>query len=243
MVREHDGLGALQVRVPGQRRVDGFRGPRDEGFLHAPQPLVDARDYVLQIEAFVEGDLVVARAARVKLAGDVADQFLESPLDVHVDVFELGPERERTGRELAPDGLEAAHDRVALGGREEPGTAERLRPRDAARQVPGPEALVEGERSGEALRRRIGGAREAARPRLVLPDPPASGPGRHESSAAMSSMIRWVTLCRAVRRRCAPSGRKRRGGPKRTDRKSTRLNSSHTVISYAVFCLKKKRQE
>src|SRR5438034_8489508 len=26
----------------------------------------------------------------------------------------------------------------------------------------------------------------------------------------------------------------------RQDRKSTRLNSSHTVISYAVFCLKKK---
>src|SRR5947207_9654665 len=31
-------------------------------------------------------------------------------------------------------------------------------------------------------------------------------------------------------------GDRRRGG----DRKSTRLNSSHTVISYAVFCLKKK---
>src|SRR5438132_10126255 len=30
------------------------------------------------------------------------------------------------------------------------------------------------------------------------------------------------------------------GSPKR-DRKSTRLNSSHTVISYAVFCLKKKK--
>src|SRR5256885_9085645 len=28
--------------------------------------------------------------------------------------------------------------------------------------------------------------------------------------------------------------------PPRTDRKSTRLNSSHLVISYAVFCLKKK---
>src|SRR5215211_8072998 len=27
----------------------------------------------------------------------------------------------------------------------------------------------------------------------------------------------------------------------RGDRKSTRLNSSHTVISYAVFCLKKKK--
>src|SRR5438132_12564045 len=28
----------------------------------------------------------------------------------------------------------------------------------------------------------------------------------------------------------------------RADRKSTRLNSSHTVISYAVFCLKKKKK-
>src|SRR5438132_8271792 len=32
-------------------------------------------------------------------------------------------------------------------------------------------------------------------------------------------------------------------GPDRLrDRKSTRLNSSHTVISYAVFCLKKKKK-
>src|SRR5437588_3774791 len=29
---------------------------------------------------------------------------------------------------------------------------------------------------------------------------------------------------------------------KTIDRKSTRLNSSHTVISYAVFCLKKKKK-
>src|SRR5207248_10872025 len=30
-------------------------------------------------------------------------------------------------------------------------------------------------------------------------------------------------------------------GPRRPDRKSTRLNSSHRTISYAVFCLKKKK--
>src|SRR5689334_23755398 len=29
----------------------------------------------------------------------------------------------------------------------------------------------------------------------------------------------------------------------RQDRKSTRLNSSHSSISYAVFCLKKKKQK
>src|SRR2546426_2209190 len=31
------------------------------------------------------------------------------------------------------------------------------------------------------------------------------------------------------------------GGARDVDRKSTRLNSSHLVISYAVFCLKKKK--
>src|SRR5476649_2976455 len=36
-------------------------------------------------------------------------------------------------------------------------------------------------------------------------------------------------------------GSRRRAATRETDRKSTRLNSSHTVISYAVFCLKKKK--
>src|SRR5438034_6136998 len=36
--------------------------------------------------------------------------------------------------------------------------------------------------------------------------------------------------------------RERKDAYARTDRKSTRLNSSHTVISYAVFCLKKKNK-
>src|SRR5438445_13863508 len=31
--------------------------------------------------------------------------------------------------------------------------------------------------------------------------------------------------------------------PERSDRKSTRLNSSHANISYAVFCLKKKSED
>src|SRR5438034_6778877 len=39
------------------------------------------------------------------------------------------------------------------------------------------------------------------------------------------------------------SGRTLRVTPLPRDRKSTRLNSSHTVISYAVFCLKKKKKK
>src|SRR2546426_1245550 len=39
-----------------------------------------------------------------------------------------------------------------------------------------------------------------------------------------------------------PNARHWTWGPAR-DRKSTRLNSSHLVISYAVFCLKKKKKK
>src|SRR5258708_26651942 len=38
-----------------------------------------------------------------------------------------------------------------------------------------------------------------------------------------------------------PHHRQRKGTGRPKDRKSTRLNSSHQIISYAVFCLKKKK--
>src|SRR5205085_11744340 len=63
----------------------------------------------------------------------------------------------------------------------------------------------------------------------------------------------WTSrrACRGRNRRCrrrSRRGRSSRRCPSRsaaggagTDRKSTRLNSSHSQISYAVFCLKKKK--
>src|SRR5947207_11702367 len=47
-----------------------------------------------------------------------------------------------------------------------------------------------------------------------------------------------VDVARDGRCRCADEG-----PVAHRDRKSTRLNSSHTVISYAVFCLKKKKKK
>src|SRR5947208_12092013 len=54
----------------------------------------------------------------------------------------------------------------------------------------------------------------------------------------------------AARRLLAGDPRRRPGGrerrllrARRPDRKSTRLNSSHQIISYAVFCLKKKNKD
>src|SRR3712207_7314422 len=53
-------------------------------------------------------------------------------------------------------------------------------------------------------------------------------------------------ICAEVRQAGARPSRLRGGGARgprlARDRKSTRLNSSHANISYAVFCLKKKKQ-
>src|SRR6266576_4506707 len=62
-----------------------------------------------------------------------------------------------------------------------------------------------------------------------------------------STLFPYTTLFRSRREdlsrpraaRLHDSGR--RGHVRRRDRKSTRLNSSHVEISYAVFCLKKKK--
>src|SRR6266511_5799312 len=47
-----------------------------------------------------------------------------------------------------------------------------------------------------------------------------------------------------IRQRCGRSPGGTRGGRRWCrDRKSTRLNSSHVKVSYAVFCLKKKKKK
>src|SRR5256885_17256506 len=63
-----------------------------------------------------------------------------------------------------------------------------------------------------------------------------------------STLLPYTTLFRSIPTSPIQAIGTRTGGPPRgsrmartlTDRKSTRLNSSHLVISYAVFCLKKK---
>src|SRR5256885_12994782 len=60
-----------------------------------------------------------------------------------------------------------------------------------------------------------------------------------------STLFPYTTLFRsAVEGAIGPDHGAGRGGHGRgrADRKSTRLNSSHLVISYAVFCLKKKKK-
>src|SRR5574339_989005 len=59
-----------------------------------------------------------------------------------------------------------------------------------------------------------------------------------------STLFPYTTLFRSTATRMLPT---MKWWPSRTrvapDRKSTRLNSSHQAISYAVFCLKKKKKQ
>src|SRR5476649_3007660 len=58
-----------------------------------------------------------------------------------------------------------------------------------------------------------------------------------------STLFPYTTLFRSHRcQRTRPAAARAYRHPRGRDRKSTRLNSSHTVISYAVFCLKKKKK-
>src|SRR5436305_9305042 len=59
-----------------------------------------------------------------------------------------------------------------------------------------------------------------------------------------STLFPYTTLFRSSgwARRTFARPRCERRAPRTSDRKSTRLNSSHVRISYAVFCLKKKKK-
>src|SRR2546430_5280655 len=75
-----------------------------------------------------------------------------------------------------------------------------------------------------------------------------SGPAQRNSAASVSagrSMLIGLPPLRPRRdeRRALGPERAAERLSERRDRKSTRLNSSHSQISYAVFCLKKKSNE
>src|SRR5260221_714318 len=68
------------------------------------------------------------------------------------------------------------------------------------------------------------------------------GPQETPSKTTIYNVLKaeGLVCSRRVRRRSVPTAQPLRTS-KQPNRKSTRLNSSHTVISYAVFCLKKKK--
>src|SRR3712207_7461808 len=65
---------------------------------------------------------------------------------------------------------------------------------------------------------------------------------RARQIGARSGRARAAAGDRSARRGAARPDDRESAGDESGDRKSTRLNSSHANISYAVFCLKKKKK-
>src|SRR5256885_6516192 len=72
-------------------------------------------------------------------------------------------------------------------------------------------------------------------------DVPDRTPVQRQRSQRPSSLA-WLEPVQGTPARSRPPRDPRSPLRTRGDRKSTRLNSSHLVISYAVFCLKKKTE-
>src|SRR5438552_15879165 len=77
---------------------------------------------------------------------------------------------------------------------------------------------------------------------LMIPPPPRST--LFPYTTLFRSLRKWQSVCRRSNlRNCARTQCRRGDRAGDQDRKSTRLNSSHQIISYAVFCLKKKKKK
>src|SRR5688572_31238774 len=68
----------------------------------------------------------------------------------------------------------------------------------------------------------------------------STSPDRHRRGRCQEVGREDPAIVREAAERC---DHRRHGGADDRDRKSTRLNSSHSQISYAVFCLKKKKKK
>src|SRR5207253_4528132 len=110
------------------------------------------------------------------------------------------------------------------------------------RRVKADLAAVGGSASERARERRLVALRVAV-VRVVLPREEKAGRGRSH----LLEPERWVSAGERIEQERRPFPQAPSVPPHDTarepaqgDRKSTRLNSSHVAISYAVFCLKKK---
>src|SRR2546428_7917589 len=130
-----------------------------------------------------------------------------------------------------------------------PGRARRMRSAPARHPAGGAERTARAEPAARPARRpgrprpRIGRRLGGAAPRG-----PAAPPADGGEPGARAALPAWPAQDprgerRAAEPRAPPRDREQLLSDRaRTDRKSTRLNSSHDQISYAVFCLKKKKK-
>ena len=114
VVGEKHRLTTLEMSVAGQHGVAVRACEVEEHALERSHGSRGSRGDLPRVEPGVGRDLVVPRPRRVQPAGYVSHQLVQAGLDVHVNVFEIGPPGELAGLYLGLDPMQALGNRVGV---------------------------------------------------------------------------------------------------------------------------------
>ena len=182
------------MRVTGQQDVDALAGPLDQHAAERCDVAVELVDGLQRPQPEIGGDLVVAGAAGVQLAGHRADFLVQQPLDERVHVFVGSACRGPVGQPLG-HAVQPLEHPPFLPRQQHAHAAESVDPRLARRDVLRPEAVVHRETAVQRVERLARSQREPATPHLVRG---VGGRwrglgrllGRHQSAAAALPIVR-----------------------------------------------------
>ena len=135
VVPEGDGLRPLQVGVAGHDGLGVLRRHVAEGFGEGFDLGGDFPHLVAEVQADVEGDLVVAAAGGVEALAGVAQAFGQLRLDEHVDVLRLHIKGKGAAVQVGEDPRQAGDDLFRLGGVDDAGLSQHGGVGDAAHDI------------------------------------------------------------------------------------------------------------
>ena len=166
MGQEHR-LRLLHVGIAGHDGVDFLFCQGHKGFLQLGDEFQDVPDLVSQVEAHVEGNLVVAAPAGVHFPAHGPDPIDETPLDRHVDVLVGLQKPEGPGCDLRADFGQGIHDTAGVGRRDDPLPLQHPAVGDAPLDIMVIEPPVEGKRCREDFHEPVCLLREPSAPELL----------------------------------------------------------------------------
>jgi len=166
MTKSHR-LRHLQV---GKTRHQGFsvlfRQFQQTGLQFAHQ-VKNHVDRAAQIQADISGDLIVAAAAGMQTLAGIADLFGQTPLNIHVHVFEINAPVETTVADIVEDFRHAAADGIEVIGRQYPDVIQHRGMGERTLNVDFSHAAIESHRGGIAFDEFGDRFVKTARPSLV----------------------------------------------------------------------------
>ncbi len=185
MMRQQHRLGPLQVRVARHRHGTIRLRLGDQDTFELLDPSNELIQLVTEIQPDIQRDLVVPAAACMQLSAQRADQFRQSSLDRHVNVFIAGRKAESPAIEFCLHRFKPAHDNPRFTRSQHTCLAQRLAMGNTTLNVMCVEPTVDRHRHGERFDQTVRLFPKSSLPGLARngTSPVASFPCRHQDEA------------------------------------------------------------